>query len=273
MKSRKNYLILLIIIFIILIIMIVFSAQIFPRGNSLNMADTLAPPGGGHLFGTDNLGRDLLERTFNGLKISLALSLSIQVISLAAGAVIGSAAGYFGGIADKFYVLIQDVLMSFPSIIAALCLIAMLGPGINTLILALSLLGWVTYARLIRSEVLTLKESDYILGARSVGASNPYILLRYILPNVVRPVLPLFTLMIGHTVLSISGLGFLGFGIQPPTPEIGMMIKDGITYMTRAPWMILFPGIMITVCVLLINLLGDELREWFNPRKEMTAIS
>jgi peptide/nickel transport system permease protein len=260
------------IVFFVLIMMVVFSAWIFPRGNSLNMEKTLAPPSAEHFFGTDNLGRDMLEGTFNGLKISLALSLSIQLISLGAGAVIGSAAGYFGGIADKFYVLVQDVLMSFPSMIAALCLIAMLGPGINTLILALSLLGWVTYARLIRSEVLTLKENDYILGARSIGASNSYILLRYILPNVVRPVLPLFTLMIGHTVLSISGLGFLGFGIQPPTPEIGMMIKDGITYLTRAPWMILFPGALLTIYVLIINLLGDELRELFNPRKEMRVI-
>ncbi len=272
MKNRKNHLIMLLVVFTVLIILVIFSSRIFPHGNSLNMEETLAPPGGGHLFGTDNLGRDLLERTFNGLKISLALALIIQVLSLVSGAVIGAVAGYFGGIADKIYLIVQNVLMSFPSIIAALCLIAMLGAGIETLVLALSALGWVTYARLIRSEVLILKESDYILGARSVGASNPYILFRYILPNVVRPVIPMFTLMIGHTVLSISGLGFLGFGIQPPTPEIGMMIKDGITYITRAPWVILFPGALLTIYVLCINLLGDELREWFNPRKEMTIV-
>ena len=272
MKDRRNYLIVLIIVFTVLILLVVFSARIFPHGNSLDMQKTLTPPSGGHLFGTDNLGRDLLERTFNGLKISLALSLLIQLISLMTGAVVGSVAGYFGGIADKIYVMVQNVLMSFPSIIAALCLIAMLGPGIRTLILALSLLGWVTYARLIRSEVLILKESDYISGAKSIGAPNLYILFMHILPNVVRPVIPMFTLMIGHTVLSISGLGFLGFGIQPPTAEIGMMIKDGITYITRAPWMILFPGILLTVYVLSINLLGDELREWFDPRREITVV-
>ena len=270
MKSRRTYFIFLIILFMLLIILVVFSSQIFPHGNNLDMKETLAPPSSVHLFGTDNLGRDLLERTFNGLKVSLALALVIQIISLMAGAVAGSVAGYFGGITDKLYVLIQNVLMSFPSIIAALCFIAMLGSGLQTLIFALSVLGWVTYARLIRSEVLALKESDFILGARAIGASHSYVLFRHILPNVIRPVIPLFTLMIGHTVLAISGLGFLGFGIQPPTAEIGMMIKDGITYITRAPWMILFPGTLLTIYVLWINLLGDELREWLNPFNEIT---
>lgn len=271
MKSRKSHLLFLVIVFIVLIVLVVFSSQIFPHGNKLDMKGTLLPPNGEHIFGTDNLGRDLLERTFNGLKISLALALIIQIISLAAGAVVGSVAGYFGGIADKLYVMVQNVLMSFPSIIASLCLIAMLGSGIRTLILALSVLGWVTYARLIRSEVLIVKESDYIMGAKSIGASNWYILFKHILPNVVRPVIPMFTLMIGHTVLAISGLGFLGFGIQPPTAEIGMMIKDGVTYITSAPWMILFPGTLLTLYVLWINLLGDELREWFDPIEEITV--
>lgn len=271
MKNRKKCLLILTVVFILLIFLVIFSSQIFPHGNQLDMKETLASPNGEHFFGTDNLGRDLLERTFNGLKISLALALIIQLISLTAGAVIGSAAGYFGGIADKLYVMVQNILMSFPSIIASLCLIAMLGPGIRTLIIALSLLGWVTYARLVRSEVLIIKESDFIMGAKSIGASNGYILMKHVLPNVVRPVIPMFTLMIGHTVLAISGLGFLGFGIQPPTPEIGMMIKDGVTYITRAPWMILFPGTLLTVYVLWINLLGDELREWLSPIEEITV--
>jgi peptide/nickel transport system permease protein len=161
--------------------------------------------------------------------------------------------------------------MSFPSIIAALCLIAMLGSGIRPLILALSLLGWVRYARLIRSEAIVLKGYDYIMGARAIGASNFYILYRHILPNVIRPAIPMFSLRIGHTVLAISALGFLGFGVQPPTAEIGMMIKDGITYITRAPWMFIFPGAMLSLYVLCINILGDELQAWFDPRKEIAV--
>ncbi|WP_229396324.1 ABC transporter permease [Methanosarcina sp. DH1] len=188
------------------------------------------------------------------------------------GAVFGAISGYYGGVIDKVYTTIQDIVMSFPSLIASLCLIAMLGPGIHTLIIALSCTGWVTYARLIRSEVVSLKELDYIQGARAIGASSGYVLFRHILPNVVRPLIPLFTLMIGHTVLAISGLGFLGFGVQPPTAEIGLMIKDGLTYITRAPWMILAPGLLLCLYVWLFNVLGDELQEWLNPKKDYLHI-
>jgi peptide/nickel transport system permease protein len=271
MKDKKPVLALLILVFVIMMMPVLFSAQLFSHIHNLNIKETLAPPGKNHLFGTDNLGRDLFERTFSALKTSLALALAIQILSLTVGSIIGSTAAYFGGIADRVYILIQNVLMSFPSIIASLCLIAMIGPGINALILALSALEWVSYARIIRSETLVLKEADFVLSARSIGATNIYILFVHILPNVIRPVIPLFTLMIGHTTLSIAGLGFLGFGIQPPAPEIGLMIRDGITYMSLAPWMILFPGLMLSVYVLYINLLGDELRDWFNPRKELAA--
>ena len=270
--NQRNRVIAFGIVFAVLIVIAVFSSRIFPDSNRLNMDQTLSPPDLVHFFGTDNLGRDLLSRTFNGLRVSLALALIIQLISLAVGTVIGSIAGYFGGITDRIYIVIQNVLMSFPGIIAALCLIAMLGSGIRTLIIALSLLGWVIYARLIRSEVFALKGYDYIMGARAIGASNFYILYRHILPNVIRPAIPMFTLMIGHTVLAISGLSFLGFGVQPPTAEIGMMIKDGITYITRAPWMIIFPGALLSVYVLCVNILGDELQVWFDPRKEMAIL-
>ena len=272
MRNKKNRLILTSVIFGILIFIVVFASLIFPHSNDIAMTKGLEVPGINHLFGTDNLGRDLLERTFNGLKLSLALAISVQIICLCFGAIAGSVAGYYGGIIDKCYTLIQNVIMSFPNIIASLCLIAILGTGIQTLVIALAAVGWVTYARLIRSEVIALKEADYIQACRSIGASNFYILFRYLLPNVVIPIIPIFTLMIGHTVLAISGLGFLGFGVQPPDAEIGLMIKDGITYFTKAPWMIICPAAVLTVYSLIINVFGDELREWVDPQKENTVV-
>lgn len=272
MTSQRNRLFVFGIVLAMLIVAVVFSSQIFPYSNRLDMDHTLSPPNLAHFFGTDNLGRDLLARTFNGLRVSLALALIIQMISFAAGAVIGIVAGYFGGIIDRLYIIIQDVLMSFPSIVAALCLIVMIGSGMGTLVLALSILGWVRYARLIRSEVFTLKGYDYIMGAKAIGASNLYILCRHILPNVIRPVIPMFTLRIGHSVLAISTLGFLGFGVQPPTAEIGMMIKDGVTYITRAPWMLIFPGALLSLYVLCVNILGDELQAWFDHERAIAVI-
>ncbi len=272
MRTNRNRLIAVSVVFLALLVPVVFSSCIFPHGNDLDMNDVLRAPSSRHWFGTDNLGRDLLERSFNGLRLSLGLALSIQVICICLGAVVGSVAGYYGGVVDRVYVLVQNVVMSFPSLIASLCLIAMLGTGIRTLVLALVVVEWVTYARLIRSEVITLKESDYIQGCRAIGASNARILSRHILPNVVGPVIPIFTLMIGHTVLAISGLGFLGFGVQPPTAEIGLMINDGVTYLTRAFWMVFCPAAVLVLYAVVMNVFGDELREWFNPQRENVVL-
>jgi len=269
---RKKYkFILLLLLFLIMIFLVVFSRILFPNGYQLNVQNAFTPPRALFLFGTDHLGRDVLHRTFNGMRVSLAMVLVIQILSLAVGATIGSIAGYYGGIIDKTYSVIQNVLMSFPSIIASLSLITLMGPGIRTLIIALSVMQWVTYARLVRSQVITIKESEYILGAKMVGASNFYLLYRYIIPNVIHPIIPVFTLMLGHTVIVISGLGFLGFGVQLPTAEIGSMISDSMTYLTRAPWLILSPGITLAAYVFVINLLSESIREMMNPH-EQTAI-
>jgi peptide/nickel transport system permease protein len=272
MKNNKHIIIALTVLTAILLLFVIISPYLFSASYDLDMKNALQAPNSAHLFGSDNLGRDLFGRSFIGLRLSLALALVIQITCLFMGAIFGTISGYYGGVIDKVYIMIQDVVMSFPSLIASLCLIAMLGPGIHTLIIALSCTGWVTYARLIRSEVVSLKELDYIQGARAIGASSGYVLFRHILPNVLRPLIPLFTLMIGHTVLAISGLGFLGFGVQPPTAEIGLMIKDGLTYITRAPWMILAPGLLLCLYVWLLNALGDELQEWLNPKKDYLHI-
>lgn len=269
--SKRNKFILLSILFILMLALVVFSSQLFPNGDVLDPPNKLLPPSGERLFGTDYLGRDVMHRTFNGMKISLALSLTIQILSFAGGAVIGAAAGYFGKWVDKIYMVVQNVLLSFPGTIAALCIILMMGQGIISLIASLALIEWVSYAKLVRSEVITIKESDYILSARAAGAGSFYLLMRHILLNAVWTVVPVFTVMIGHTVLMISGLGFLGFGVQPPMAEIGMMISEGVTYMARAPWLLLCPGLTMAVYVLMINILGDLLREMMNPYSETSV--
>ena len=176
-------------------------------------------------------------------------------------------AGYYGGVVDEIISRVIDTLMAFPNIIFALTLIAILGQSMITLILALSLLGWIGYARIVRSEVLSIKENEYVLLAKAIGGSDGYIMIKHILPNAIMPLIPLATLMIGHSVLSIAGLSFLGLGVQPPTPELGLMLKESMTYMDIAPWLMIFPGLILSVCVLLFNTLGDALRDLFDPRR------
>lgn len=269
MKNTKRKLIFNLTLCAAALVLVIFSAQIFPSGNELNMAEGLQSPCMNHLFGTDNLGRDLFARSFNGLKVSLALALAVQILSLLIGTVFGVMSGYHGGIVDRVFVLIQNVLMSFPSTLASLCMVLLLGTGVHTLIIALVVVDWVSYARLIRSEVITIKEAEFIQGVRAIGSSNTYLMVHHIVPNIIRPMIPVFTLMIGHTVLAISGLGFLGFGVQPPNAEIGLMIKDGLTYINKAPWMFLLPGVMLVLYSFMFNVISDQLQDWFNPHKEM----
>ena len=220
-------------------------------------------------FGIDNLVRDLLLRSLDGLKLSLLLAFAVQIISVCMGVVIGILVAYFGGVADKIYIMVQNVIMSFPSIIAALSMILLLGTGLHSLVIALCVTDWISYARIVRSEVITVRQLDYIHGSRAVGTSDFRILFKHVLPNVINPVIPIFTLMIGHTVLSISGLGFLGFGVQPPAAEIGLMIRDGLSYIGKAPWMFMLPGLMLVVYSLLFNILGDKMQDALSPQSEL----
>ena len=246
------------------------SPYIFKDVNEINFKEKLQPPSLKHPFGTDNFGRDLLERTICGLRISLILAVCIEAISLTIGIVVGLIAGYYGGVVDEIISRVIDTLMAFPNIIFALTLIAILGQSMITLILALSLLGWIGYARIVRSEVLSIKENEYVLLAKAIGGNDFYIMIKHILPNAIMPLIPLATLMIGHSALSIAGLSFLGLGVQPPTPELGLMLKESMTYMDIAPWLMIFPGLVLSVCVLLFNTLGDALRDLFDPRKRET---
>jgi peptide/nickel transport system permease protein len=267
MEAKKKFVLCSTGVAVIFIISLL-SPYIFKDVNEINFDSKLQASSLEHPFGTDNFGRDLLERTFYGLRISLILAVCIEAISLIIGVSAGLMAGYYGGVVDEVISRTIDTLMAFPNIIFALTLIAVLGQSMATLILALSLLGWIGYARIVRSKVLSLKESEYVSLAKAIGGGDFYIMAKHILPNAVTPIIPLATLMIGHSVLSIAGLSFLGLGVQPPTPELGFMLKESMTYMDTAPWLMIYPGLVLSICVLLFNTLGDALRDILDPRKE-----
>lgn len=250
-------------------IIIVFSHRIFPNSNVIDLSKMLEKPSLEHPFGTDEFGRDLLSRTMNGIKLSLIYALIIEAIASIFGIIVGMAAGYFGGIIDDILNFIMNIFQTFPSSVAAIAIIAILGSSDVTLVVILSLLGWVGYARIARSSALSFKERDFILGAKATGGSNWYIIMKHVLPNVLMPLLPMITLYIGHEIMSIAGLSFLGFGVQPPNAEIGLMLKDSATFINFAPWLLICPGVSLAIVVSLINALGDSLRDKLDPHLEM----
>ncbi|AEF96950.1 ABC transporter permease [Methanotorris igneus] len=252
---------------VLIFLVSILSPYIFKDVNKIDFTEKLQKPSLEHPFGTDNFGRDLFKRTLCGLRISLILAVCIEAISLIIGISLGLIAGYYGGIVDEIISRIIDIVIAFPNIIFALAIVSIFGQSMVVLVLALSLLGWASYARIIRGEVLSLKERDFVTLARTSGGSNFYILIKHILPNAIIPIIPLATLMIGHSVLSIAGLSFLGFGVQPPTPELGLMLKESVTYIDTAPWMMIFPGLVLSFCVLMFNTIGDALRDILDPRE------
>ncbi len=254
-----------------MLLVIVLSKVLFGHGDVVNIRNANIPPCWQHPFGTDNLGRDLLCRSFIGLRLSLLMAFIMQVICLALGVAIGTVAGYFGGILDKIFVFLQNVILSFPGTILTLCIMLLLGNGMFSMIVALCIFGWLSYARLTRSRVITLKEANFIKGEIAIGSSLFRIQFFHIVPNVIRTLIPMFTLMIGHMVLAIAGLCFLGFGVQPPNAEIGLMIQDGLVYIRSDPWMFIFPGLLLAVYSIMFNTVGDALQDRFDPHDSVSA--
>jgi peptide/nickel transport system permease protein len=182
------------------------------------------------------------------------------------GVMFGSIAAYFGGKVDEVIMRFVDILLSFPGLIIAITLVGILGPSLKNLVIAIALTSWATYARIVRSFVLSIKEMEFVTQAKVLGASDVYILAKHVIPNAIAPIIVLATLDMGHIVLSITGLSFLGLGAQPPTPEWGTMLNEGKNFMTTAPWLTIFPGLAIMITVLAFNLLGDGLRDLLDPR-------
>lgn len=237
--------------------------------DKITLGDKLQPPSSKHLLGTDQLGRDQLSRMIYGTRTTFELSIIIVTITASFGVLAGIVAGYYGGMIDEIMMRIIDVLLAFPSIILALVIIGALGPGILNTVIAISLVGWLYYARVARASTLSIKEKEYIEGARAMGCSEFYICTKYILPNCLPPIIVLVTLNMGGVILTIASLGFLGLGAQPPTPEWGTMLNEGREFLRDCPWLSLVPGFLIMSSVLAFNFIGDGLRDLLDPRQQV----
>src|SRR5215471_4093231 len=228
--------------------------------------DALAPRSRVHPFGTDDLGRDILSRMLYGARISPIVGLIAVAISTVAGVSMGLVSGYAGGAADNVIMRVVDVLLSFPGIVLAIGIVAILGPGLNHALLAVGIAGIPTFARVVRGSVLVEKEKQYVEAARLLGVPTPRLLLVHILPNVMAPVIVLSTLSVATAILAAAALSFVGLGAQLPTPEWGAMLSQGREYLASQWWVATFPGLAIAVTVLGVNLLGDGLRDVLDPR-------
>lgn len=226
----------------------------------------LESPGQGFLLGTDNLGRDLLSRLLHGARLSIGMSVVATVFIVTIAVSIGALAGYAGGLVDDLAMRAADVLLAFPGLILALAIVGILGPSLVNVIISLAIVGWASYARLVRGLVLEVREQPFVEAALSIGASRKRILLRHIIPNVISPVIVLVSLEMGALILAIAGLNFLGLGVQPPTAEWGAMLNQGRLFFQSEPQLMIYPGIMISLTVLGFNLLGDGLRDVLDLR-------
>ena len=219
-----------------------------------------------HWLGTDKLGRDILSRIIYGGRISLLVGITTVALSLAIGVVIGSLSGYFGGWIDQMLMRLVDILMAFPGILLAIAFTAVLGPGLDHVILALCLIGWTGYARLVRGEILSLRERDFIQAARSLGCRPKRIILRHLLPNLLPPLLIQSTFGLAAAIVAEGSLSFLGLGVEPPTPSWGAMLNDGRQFLLVAPHLTTYPGLALMITVLALNLVGDALQDRLQAR-------
>ena len=238
-------------------------------------AAVLQPPSREYPFGTDYLGRDFFSRLLFGARISMLASIAIVSITLIIGLPIGAISGYVGGKVDEALMRITDIIMSFPYLMLPLLLAYMLGRGIFSAALALSLTGWTTMARIVRSVVLSEKERDYVVAARVLGKSSPRILFGEIIPNCIYPVIVDVVMRMGTTIIALAGLSFIGVGVQPPDPDWGIIVAEGRIYLMDYPMLSLLPGILIIVVVLSYNMIGDRLRDALDPqlRRELAGLT
>ena len=246
----------------------IFADVLAPYGmNEIKLSNRLKPPSWDHPFGTDNLGRDMLSRNLYGAQISVIIGLSAATLATFISVLLGIVTGYLGGKFDLIVQRMVDAWMSFPDLIILIVVVAVLGPGTWQIIGVLGLLLGIGGSRIIRSAVVSVRENMYVHAAQSIGASTGRILWRHILPNVLPPVIVLFTSRVGTVILAESALSFLGLGVPPPTPTWGGMLSgSGRTFMFQGPWLVLFPGLFLTLVVYAINVYGDALRDIFDPR-------
>jgi ABC-type dipeptide/oligopeptide/nickel transport system permease subunit len=248
-----------------LVLMTVFGPMAAPYDPTALSAVRLEGPAPGHLFGTDEFGRDILSRVFFGARLAFRLGLLSVGVALIAGGLLGLVSAYYGGWFDTLVQRVMEWLLAFPELLFVLAVVAMLGPSLDTVIVALGVFAVPGYVRVVRSVVLSAREAAYVEAARALGASDRRIMLVHLLPNVFAPALVLSTLRFGTALLAGSGLSFIGLGAQPPTPEWGAIMASGREYLLDAWWITLFPGLLIALSVLGVNLLGDGLRDRLDP--------
>jgi peptide/nickel transport system permease protein len=236
-----------------------------------SLSHRLEGPSPAHPLGLDELGRDILARLLSGARISLLVGLAVVSVSSVVGMILGSMAGYFGGAVDDVISRVVDVLMAFPGILLAIALVAVLGPSLTNVVLALSVIGWVGYARLVRGQALRTRELEYVQAAKALGASAPRIVLRHVLPTALPAVIVQATLGMAAAIIAEASLSFLGLGVQPPTPSWGTMLDAGRAHLFDAPHLTIFPGVAIAMLVLGFNFLGDGLRDRIDPKRGRTA--
>jgi len=238
----------------------------------IDLNHRLAGPDHAHWFGTDELGRDIFSRTLYGARLSLLVATSVVACSLLLGLVAGGLAGYYGGVLDTVLnTFLMNAFLAMPGILLAIAFVAFLGPGLMNLIFALSIGGWVGYARLVRAQVLAAREREYVEAARALGASDLRIFARHILPNIMQPVIVQAAIGMAGTVLAEATLSFLGLGVPPPAASWGAMLNDARSHLFDAPHLVVFPAIAVMLCVLSFNFLGDALRDYLDPRTRMSA--
>ncbi|PWV37666.1 MAG: hypothetical protein DJ555_01215 [Desulfurococcaceae archaeon] len=224
------------------------------------------PPSFAHPFGTDELGRDILSRILEGARYTIGISIASVLLGVVIGVILGLASGYLGGLWDTVIQRIVDVMLAFPTVLLAIALVASLGQGVASLIIAIAISTFPVYARLVRGVVLQVVNEDYIAAARLLGKSKIYIMFKHVLPNSISPIVVQATYYMGLSILLASALGFLGLGVPPPTPEWGAMIGSGRTYLFSSPHIVVFPGVFIMISALSFNLLGDGLRDALDPK-------
>jgi peptide/nickel transport system permease protein len=255
----------------IFVVFAIFAPLIAPQDPAhIDLPARLQAPSAAHWFGTDELGRDIFSRVIYGARISMMVGSSVVAGSLFLGLVFGSIAGYYGGYADRFFnVVVMNAFMAFPGILLAIAFVAFLGPGIFNLILALCIGGWVGYARLVRAQVLAVKEREYVEAARALGASDWRIVTRHILPNIIQPVIVQAAIGMAGAVLAEATMSFLGLGVPPPTASWGSMLNNGRAHLFDAPHLVLFPALAVMLAVLSFNFIGDALRDYLDPRSRI----
>lgn len=267
-RLRKNKLAMLGLGIVIVLILIAIFASFIAPYNPIERVkeESSLSPSRIHLFGTDLLGRDIFSRVIYGSRISIVVGVVAVGISVVIGLFLGALSGYFGNIPDAFIMRIADIFFAFPYILGAIAIMTVLGPGIVNIFIAIGVLGWASFARIFRGSILSIKNKEYIEAAKALGASNYRIITKHIFPNAFAPIIVYATMNIGTAIIVEAALSFLGLGVQPPTPAWGKMLSESLDYIDIAPWMMLFPGLAIVITVLGFVLLGDGLRDAFDPR-------